>query len=317
MLGIVILNYNNPKDTINCVDSIMRYTDPDTIKIVVVDNASRKEVVDELEQYFRQTFQAFNRINGTQTQTTTELPFITYLVLDVNIGYARGNNSGLELLYRDPTLSHVMILNNDILFTMDIVPTLIDAADQLPKAAIVSPLLFKKDGISIDYTCARRAHTKQDLFITYMLLFRNSFGIMDRIRRKINILQGPLPAETLEIEIELPSGSCMLARKELFRELGSFDPNTFLYMEENILYKKIEARRLKNYLILNVSCIHLGAATTSTVSNSVFVTRCGCESTNYYLRTYTDAGRVYLFFINIFYTLMLLKIKLKKYVAKN
>ena len=38
-VGIVILNYNNSSDTINCIESVLKYTTV-PIKIVVVDNGS-------------------------------------------------------------------------------------------------------------------------------------------------------------------------------------------------------------------------------------------------------------------------------------
>ena len=43
------------------------------------------------------------------------------------------------------------------------------------------------------------------------------------------------------MDIELPSGSCMMFNAEALRIIGGFDPNTFLYYEEDILYKKLKA----------------------------------------------------------------------------
>lgn len=49
MVGIVILNYNNAEDTLNCLESIMQFnTYP--AKIVIVDNGSTKtEIVKEID----------------------------------------------------------------------------------------------------------------------------------------------------------------------------------------------------------------------------------------------------------------------------
>ena len=88
------------------------------------------------------------------------------------------------------------------------------------------------------------------------------------------------------IEIELPSGSCMLMDKSLMKQIGNFDPQTFLYFEENILYKKISRIGLKNYLIPSCRCIHIGASSTQK-TRSTFIAMTGLRSTNYYLKNYT------------------------------
>ena len=61
--------------------------------------------------------------------------------------------------------------------------------------------------------------------------------------------------------IELPSGSCMLVKKDVFAAIGNFDPATFLYYEENILYRKLLKLKLGNYIATGLRCVHPGAAT--------------------------------------------------------
>ena len=43
--GVIILNYNNSQDTINCINSFLA-VNKEPYKIVVVDNGSRKEKFD-------------------------------------------------------------------------------------------------------------------------------------------------------------------------------------------------------------------------------------------------------------------------------
>lgn len=54
----------------------------------------------------------------------------------------------------------------------------------------------------------------------------------------------------------------MLIKKDLFNEIGLFDPHTFLYYEQNIIFKKIKNIKYKNYVIPSLRAIHLGAAST-------------------------------------------------------
>lgn len=130
--AIVILNYNNVGDTINCVDSVLRYESPDSVKVVLVDNASKEEVYVEIRRYLQQKCNELLVLeNGCQTNALPEeLPFVTYLRNERNLGYGKGNNSALRILENDKTIGHVMILNNDTIFVQPIAANLAAYLDQ-------------------------------------------------------------------------------------------------------------------------------------------------------------------------------------------
>lgn len=313
MVGIVILDYNNAEDTLNCLESIMQFnTYP--AKIVIVDNGSTKtEIVKEIDT--RLSGKYIGRYMKLQEgeKVPDRLADITLYVSRHNDGYAQGNNKGLNLLYRFPDIKNVMILNSDILFVEDIIGRLVGDLQSVPDAAIVSPILYKKGLQEIDYNCARKSISPSDLFLEYMFLFHDVFNILSTRRKRRNLLRGkePLLDKPL-LEIELPSGSCMIADKEFFKSIGSFDPNTFLYNEENILWVKIDRLGKKNYLDTRLKCIHLGATTIDNKAASDFILNCSIESNHYFLKHYTNVGCVYLFFMRIFYQMLRLKIKLRR-----
>ncbi len=306
--GVIILNYNNDVDTIACIDSLCHTTNDNSYKIIVVDNASNSECRANVDKYIA-GYDSHLLLNDGDT-VPTSLPFITHLHLDQNCGYARGNNRGLDLAYADSEIDRVMILNNDILLTENIITPLNNDLDTIADVAIVTPLLYKRDGVSIDHTCARKAATLGQILGLWAVLHRTTFGIMHRIYQSQFLLPTSSPDEPL-LRVELPSGSCMMCDKELFRKIGSFDPNTFLYYEENIIWEKIKALGLSNYLDKRISCIHLGAATTSTKSPSAFIAKCSVESTRYFIRNYTNAGLLYRWALEIFFALFRLKIGIK------
>lgn len=237
--SLIILNYNNWEDTINCIESVEKYnTSP--IKYIVVDNGStRVGTVDELNEYFQRKFSdEYCRINEKCKQKET-LPKLTFLVSKTNDGYAQGNNKGWDLAFADDETDYVMILNNDVLFVEDIIPSLIIQLST-KNCAIISPVLYKKDMKSIDYNCARRNHTVWEIIFTNLFWYKNIFGCQSKFQKRRYLLKNnPSLMKQPFIEIELPSGSCMLAKKKMMQEIGGVDPNTFLYFEENILYKKI------------------------------------------------------------------------------
>lgn len=268
MIGIVILNYNNAGQTIACVDSILRYnTAP--CRIVVVDNCSTDDSLSALNEYLSEHENAFELVSATS-----------------NGGYAQGNNIGLKYLEDDQKIDKLLILNNDVLFTQDILPRLSEFLNSHPEAGVVSPLLYCRDGKTIDYACARKDCSIREIIWTYLLYFTDICGILSRFsgRRKI-LLAKPELLTSHEVEIELPSGSCFMIRKDLFRKIGYFDPNTFLYYEENILYRKLLKEGKKNFLLPGISCIHLGGMTTNKVEHSASYMK-SSKASGYYYATY-------------------------------
>lgn len=269
MTGIVILNYNNSFHTINCVESIRQFNSA-PFRIVVVDNASTDDSMDSLRDYLSVHQNTFDLISAQS-----------------NGGYAQGNNVGLRYVEDDSGIDKILILNNDVIFTQDIIPKLSGFLDSHPNAGVVSPLLYCRDGKTVDNTCARKDCTVREIVWTYLLYFTDILGILSRFSNKRKILlANPELLNAPEVEIELPSGSCFMIRKDLFKEIGYFDPNTFLYYEENILYRKLKALGKQNYMLPEVSCIHLGGETTNKVSHSASYMKASKASGYYYATHY-------------------------------
>ena len=310
--AIIILNYNNYEDTINCIQSVEQYnTAP--IKYIVVDNSSTNtEAVPRIDAFLQDHFKEDYLKLSDRQDTYQCLARANFVISESNDGYAKGNNKGLRYAYADNDIDKILILNSDILFVEDIIPKLNNDLDFLECAAIVSPLLYKKDLHSIDYNCSRKAFTLSQRFIMYMFLFKNICGIIAGIRNRNNLLYGKtLPIEGDILEIELPSGSCMLFDKKYFEKIGSFDEGTFLYCEEDILFEKIRNSGRKNYLDTSVKCIHLGATTTKSQVPSRFILNCSIHSNHYLLTHYTSAGKLYLLAMKWFYFLMRLELNVK------
>lgn len=283
--AILILNYNNIEDTINCIKSVQHYNTA-KIRFYIVDNgSSRKDAVSKLNNFLLQSFK-HDYIFLKEGEKIKEHKKAILISSDNNNGYAQGNNKGLQYIYQDEEIDSVLILNNDVLFVEDIIPSLIYNLKNLPYSGIVSPLLYHKDMQGIDYNCARLNHSKKGLLLIHLLLKRNLFGYECKETNSRQILKkNPNYLNLPYFEIEMPSGSCMLFKKDMFKKIGGFDPNTFLYYEENILHKKIQSEGLKNYLIPSLKCIHLGGMSTQK-SPSKFVKIKSLESALYYANNY-------------------------------
>lgn len=310
--ALVILNYNNYEDTIACIQSVETYnTAP--VKYIVVDNGSTREgTVRHLDLTLKQDFADSYVCMAAGTQLTANLPKLTFVINPQNEGYAVGNNRGLEIVAQDEEIKQIMILNNDVLFIEDIIPPLLAEKNKLPDCAIISPALYTKNKLDYDATCARMAPTAWSLITECLMLGFNCNSYRRVIEKKywLFVNNPELKKEKL-LEIEMPSGSCMLMDKKLFEKIGWFDPHTFLYFEENILYSKIYAKGLKNYLMPQLSCIHLGASSTKK-QPGYFIQRCGLNSRTYYLKTYCHLNLAQRGVYAVAYILLSLKLYLLK-----
>ena len=211
------------------------------------------------------------------------LPKATVVKSKANDGYARGNNKGLKFAYADTETRHILILNNDTLFVEDIVPQLVQDVESTDNCALVSPLLYKKDLATIEPFCARRQGRVRDMLVYNMMIFRMT-GYMKRATFI------PVSHGSGMKAVELISGSCFLCRKDFFNQIGGFDPNTFLYYEENILWEKIKRTGKVNYVDTDLKCIHLGASTISKHFSSRLI-RESFRGQNYFVRNYLPHGR--------------------------
>lgn len=284
MVAIIILNFNNPYVTIDCIESIENVnTYP--CKIVVVDNASSDNSVDVLDDYLKRKhsdqYQQFWEDEGINY----EIPLFSLVLAKKNSGYASGNNVGLVFVDKDETVDYILILNNDILFVDDMIPSLVSILENTEDAAIVSPVLYKKGLREIDKNCAR-----ENVSIAHLIKF-NLFryiikGMTPNGRYYLNDDFDKIEGK---IRIELPSGSCMLLKKEVFKSIGWFDPYTFLFYEENILGSKIRKILKNNYLALDCRCIHLGASSTEK-EPSRFIYNAGRKSRSYYVYNYSGCS---------------------------
>jgi GT2 family glycosyltransferase len=115
-LAIIVLNWNNAKDTIGCLESLASWH---SIKpaIYVVDNASRDHSLQEIELRF---------------------PRLTIIKNDENLGFAGGNNVAIKKAMEDGA-DEVLLLNNDARVAEADVSRLLASLHGRPEIAAIGP----------------------------------------------------------------------------------------------------------------------------------------------------------------------------------
>lgn len=239
-VGIVILNYNSYKDTIDLVSKLQNQSIAEQLYILVVDNASPND-----------SYKCLYPLEKTYAN-------IKVIQTAENLGYAKGNNFGLNYLDINVHPEYVAILNNDIVLPTDCFEKLIEKYKVLKNPAIISPK-------QLDINKKEFLPYKLNSFLDDCL---NLFYIF-KIFHKRNAMKFKDTSGHKAMKVELIPGSFMFASFQTFKKMGFFYPNTFLFVEERFIAVKARELKLNNYILLDNSYIHAHSKTINTAYKQV------------------------------------------------
>lgn len=148
-------------------------------------------------------------------------PKATIIANKENVGFGVANNIALEKAKSE----FCLLLNPDTVLQNDSIEKLLQAAEQYKEAAIIAPMLYHADG-------------------SLQQSYKTSVFSREKNAAKYIEPEGDLCAECL-------SGAVMLLRMECFKKTGFFDPDIFLFYEDDDICMK--AREAGYSLVLTTS----------------------------------------------------------------
>jgi GT2 family glycosyltransferase len=116
--GIIIVNWNGYDDTRECLLSLCAVEH--TRDILVVDNGSG---------------------DGSGQRLATEFPAVSFLFTGRNLGFAGGNNLGIQYWF-DRGCDAVFLLNNDTIIRQPFIAVLERLCGTLPEVGVIGPLVM-------------------------------------------------------------------------------------------------------------------------------------------------------------------------------
>ena len=116
---IIILNWNGPKDTLECLESVFKLDYPN-FEVAVVDNGS----IDNSVEVIRNTYPRVRLIENKE-----------------NLGYAGGNNVGMRYALKNEA-DYVWLLNNDAVVEVDTLTKLVNTSRKCPQTGLISPIVY-------------------------------------------------------------------------------------------------------------------------------------------------------------------------------
>jgi GT2 family glycosyltransferase len=119
-VSIIVLNWNGRELTRDCLRSIQEETEYPEYEVIVVDNGST---------------------DGSQEMIRKEFPWVRLVENPRNLGFARGNNQGMEAATGD----HYYLLNNDTFVTRGWLTEAMVVMESDPRIAAVGSTLIPPD----------------------------------------------------------------------------------------------------------------------------------------------------------------------------
>jgi len=156
-----------------------------------------------------------------------------YVYADENLGFGKANNIAMQKSIDDNVKYHLLV-NPDISFDKNVIKALADFMDVNPDVGLVAPKVLYPDGTT-QYLC-KLMPTPFDL------IGRRFFGwgpfkkLVDK-RNELFELQDT--AYDKQMDVPILSGSFMMIRTSVLKEVGLFDERYFMYMEDFDLCRRI------------------------------------------------------------------------------
>jgi GT2 family glycosyltransferase len=137
LFGVVVLNWNNPSDTLACLDSLHETTPPPSY-VVVVDNAS----IDDSQSQIRRWGDTHSAL---APPASAETSWLTIIESETNRGFAGGSNLGIAHLLGSTRVTHLLLLNNDATLEPTFFADMTRAIQARPDAGILGPTIYEHE----------------------------------------------------------------------------------------------------------------------------------------------------------------------------
>ena len=236
-LGVVLVNWRRAGDTLECLESLLRSDTP--IRVVVVDNGSDDGSIDLLtrwaagEQTAGVVSPAMAHLSSpplakpltlrrlSLAEAATAVPdgaAVTVIDAGGNVGFAAGNNLGMNFLLRAREIDYVWLLNNDTVVQPDAAQALIARMDAT-------------HNIGMCGTVVRYYHRPD----TLQALNGHRFSLMTGASRGINSgksIRVPFDPARVARETDFVLGASLAVSRRFVETIGPMHESYFLYFEE-------------------------------------------------------------------------------------
>lgn len=190
-VGALVVNWNRKKDTLECIDSLLGSTYPSLV-VYVVDNGSTDGSADTIAERY---------------------PIVRLIRSETNLGFAGGNNLGLERMMANG-VDFAFLVNNDVVVAHDAVDWLMAGVHGYPGVGVLCPKVLLHSDPSTIWSAGGMLDPATGVAT------QRHYGEKSNGQSKV------------AAEVDYAVGCAMLVKMEAVRAAGLMDSRYFMYYEE-------------------------------------------------------------------------------------
>ena len=212
--AVITLNWKNYKDTIECLESLLKQDYPD-FQIFVLDNGSDDSSVENIEEWGKAKLgNDFLSVTIKESEKVSINQRVILVKSKENLGFAGGNNIVIRIAIRIGA-KYVWLINNDTIQEKNSLTALVEAAQSNDEAGMVcSKVLY---------------FARPDVIESVGSILIAPLGVFRHIRQGVKNSDVP----SMLMEIPYVYGCSFLVSVELINNVGFMDERYFLLREES------------------------------------------------------------------------------------
>lgn len=234
-LSVVIVNYRTFELTRDTINSILEYSYPFSLEVIVVDNASGDDSLSRLKDYFKDN--------------------VKFIASNENRGFAAGNNLAL----REVSSDYVLLLNSDTIVWENTLENIYDYMENHSDVGACGCRVRLENG-DLDKACKR---TFPNVKNSFFRLFHIPTKSKDDNYNLTDLPDGEV------YEIDCLTGAFMFIRSEALDDSGLLDETFFMYGEDIDLCYRIKQAGWKIVYYGKSSITHLKGASSKKQKNKL------------------------------------------------
>ena len=238
-LSIIIVNYNTCEIVNNCISTIIQETKRILFEIIVVDNASRDDSVNQIKKRF---------------------PSVRLIENKFNRGFAAANNQGISFAKG----RYVLFLNSDTIVIDSAVEKMVNFLEGHLDIDALGCKLLNED-FTLQPSCY---HFPSLLPIMGYILH---LWLIPSLKKTILVQTLILKDYNNVHPVDYVRGACLLVRKHTINKIGVFDEQYFMYTEEVDFCFRLKKAGFKLYYYPFAEIVHLGGKSSDPKSTELYI----------------------------------------------
>lgn len=236
-VSVIIVNYNTCQLLINCLNSIFKFTHDINYEVIIVDNNSTDNSAKIIKKLY---------------------PNVKIILSKNNLGFGKANN----LAFDSSVGQYLFFLNSDTLLIENSIKLLHEYIKINSTIGALGAILVDSDDMLIH----SHANKFTSCITEYRILLSKIFirKSLVKVKNKYNAFNN----NTIAHDVAYVTGADLMIPKKVFNELLGFDPNFFMYYEENELQYRMMQIGLKRMILSSTRIIHLEGKSSVDISHA-------------------------------------------------